>query len=153
MNNFLQNYRKNKIQSENIDPPLAGAVSWYTPSWGPGRRSVRPVWGRRLGPSPWWGPGRSPKRAKASFFGFGTDSGRTATGKAPNSALRPAFGRPEGPFRYVPGSCPANTRPGRPIYGPEALLHNIESLPQKKPDLQRASCFPITFFQWRPEQP
>jgi hypothetical protein len=51
------------------------------------------------------------------------------------------------PFHtFLPGP------PGRPIYGPEALLHNIE-LPKKKQDFQRASCFPITFSQWRPDQP
>ncbi len=41
------------------------------------------------------------------------------------SALRSAFGRPEGRFRCFPGSSPA-ILPGRPIYGPEALLRNIE---------------------------
>jgi hypothetical protein len=64
------------------------------------------------------------------FFGqvvFGPDEGcgfegtLTATGKTPKSFLRPAFGRPEGPFRCFPGSSPAKIRPGRPIYGPEAL--------------------------------
>ncbi len=48
------------------------------------------------------------------------------TVKEPNSALRPAFGRPEGRFRFFPGSRPAKIRPGRPIYGPEALLRNME---------------------------
>ena len=57
-------------------------------------------------------PGR-----KSDFF-------RTATGKAPKSALRPAEGRPEGQFRCVPGSSPATIRRGVPIYGPEALLRN-----------------------------
>ncbi len=56
----------------------------------------------------------------------GPDFGRTATGKAPELALRPAFGRPEGRFRRFPGSSPAEIRPGRPIYGPEARLRNIE---------------------------
>ena len=52
--------------------------------------------------------------------------GRAATGNAPKSALRPAFGRPEGRFRFFPGSSPAKIRPGRSTSGPEALLHNIE---------------------------
>ncbi len=56
----------------------------------------------------------------------GPDIGRTATGKAPKSALPPAEGRPEGRFRCFPGSSPAKIWPGRPIYGPEPLLHNIE---------------------------
>ncbi len=46
--------------------------------------------------------------------------------KASTSALRSAFGRPEGRFRCFPGSSPAKIRPGRLISGPEALLHNIE---------------------------
>jgi hypothetical protein len=37
-----------------------------------------------------------------------------------------AFGQPEGPVRCSPGSSPAEIRSGMPIYGPEALLHNIE---------------------------
>jgi hypothetical protein len=56
----------------------------------------------------------------------GPDFGRTATGKAPKSPLRPAFGRPQSRFRRFPGSSPAKIQPGRLIYGPEALLHNIE---------------------------
>ncbi len=65
-------------------------------------------------------PGR--KSARPS----GPDFGRTATGKRPKSALRPALCRPEGRFKCFPGSSPAKIRPGRPIYGPEALLSNIE---------------------------
>jgi hypothetical protein len=57
---------------------------------------------------------------------FGPDFGRTATWKAPKSALRPAFGRPEGRFRCFPGSSPTKIQPGSPTYGPEALLRNIE---------------------------
>jgi hypothetical protein len=56
----------------------------------------------------------------------GLDFGRTATGKAPKLALRPDFGRPEGRVRCFPSSSPAKIRPGRPIYGPEALLCNID---------------------------
>ncbi len=39
---------------------------------------------------------------------------------------RPSEGRPEGRFRCFPGKNPATIRPGRPIYGPEALLRTIE---------------------------
>jgi hypothetical protein len=56
----------------------------------------------------------------------GSDFGRTAIGKAPKTAFRPAEGRPDGQFRCFPGSSPAKIRPGRPIYGPEALLRNME---------------------------
>ncbi len=52
--------------------------------------------------------------------------GRAATGEVPKSALRPAFGRPEGRSRYFPGSSPAKIQPGRPISVPEAPLRNIE---------------------------
>jgi hypothetical protein len=55
----------------------------------------------------------------------GPDFGRTATGKAPKSVLRPAEGRPEGRFRCLPGSSSAKIRPGRRIYGPEAVLRNM----------------------------
>ncbi len=51
----------------------------------------------------------------------GPDFGRTATGKAPRAAPRPAVGRPEGRSRFLPGSSPAKIRPGRSISGPEAL--------------------------------
>ncbi len=54
----------------------------------------------------------------------GPDFGQTATRKAPTSALRPAQGRAEGRFRCFPGSGPAKIQPGRPTYGPEALLRN-----------------------------
>ena len=40
--------------------------------------------------------------------------------------LRPADGRPDGVFRCFPGSSPAKIRPGRPTYGPEALLRDTE---------------------------
>ncbi len=40
--------------------------------------------------------------------------------------LWPAEGQPESRFRFSPGSSPAKTRPRKPIYGPEALLVNIE---------------------------
>ncbi len=56
----------------------------------------------------------------------GPDFGRTATGKKPKSVLRQAVGQPEGRCRCFPGSSPAKSRPGRPIYGPEALLRNIK---------------------------
>ena len=35
-------------------------------------------------------------------------------------------GRPKGRFLCFPGSSPAKIRPGRPIFGPEALLRKIE---------------------------
>ena len=60
-----------------------------------------------------------PGRKSAFRAGFWSDCYRENTG--------PAFGRPEGRFRCFPGSSPTKIRPGRPIYGPEALLHNIES--------------------------
>jgi hypothetical protein len=65
-------------------------------------------------------------RNRASGPEIGPDSGRTATGKAPRSALRPAFGGPEGRFQCFPDSSPAKIRPGSLISGPEALLCNIE---------------------------
>jgi hypothetical protein len=37
------------------------------------------------------------------------------------------IGRPECRFRFFPGSSPAKIRPGRPIYGPEALLPNYRN--------------------------
>ena len=56
----------------------------------------------------------------------GPDFRETAIGKTPKSVLRPAEGRAESRFRFFPGSSPAKIRPGSPIYGPEALLRNIE---------------------------
>ncbi len=56
---------------------------------------------------------------------FGDGFQPDCCGRAPKAALRPAFGRPEGRFRCFPESSPAEIRPGRPIYGPEALLRNI----------------------------
>ncbi len=56
----------------------------------------------------------------------GPDFGRTATRKTPKSAIRPAEGQPEIRFLFFPGSSPSKFQPGRPIYGPEALLRNIE---------------------------
>ncbi len=50
----------------------------------------------------------------------------TGTWKTMKSGLRPAKCRPEGKCRCFPGRGPAKIRPGRPIYGPEALLRNIE---------------------------
>ncbi len=34
--------------------------------------------------------------------------------------------RPEGLFLYFLGSNPAEIQPGRPIYGPEAILRNMK---------------------------
>ncbi len=59
------------------------------------------------------------------------DFGQTATGNSPKSALRPAWGQPENPKSSPEGWLtarmygpvepgPAEIRPGRPIYGPEA---------------------------------
>ena len=56
------------------------------------------------------------------------ERGQPAIGEEPTSALRPAFGRPEGRFGSLPGSRLAKIRPGRPIYGPEAVLHDSCSL-------------------------
>ena len=53
------------------------------------------------------------------------DFGRTATGKEPTSALRPAESRPEMRFRFFPGSSPAKIRPGRPSYGLETLFYCV----------------------------
>ncbi len=62
-------------------------------------------------------PGR-----KSDFrAGFWPDCYRESTKIGP-----PAEGQPEGRFRCFPGSSPAEIRPGRLIYGPEALLRNIE---------------------------
>ncbi len=58
----------------------------------------------------------------------GPDFGRTATGKTPKLALRPAFGRPEGRCRCFPGSSPAQIQPGRPISVQEALMRNIREV-------------------------
>ncbi len=55
----------------------------------------------------------------------GPDFGRTATGNTPKSALRPAFGRPEGRFPCFPNS-PAKIWPGRPMSAPEALSRDIK---------------------------
>ena len=68
----------------------------------------------------------SAARSASGNLPSGQDFGRTATGKAPKSALRPAFGRPEGRLWCFPDISPAKIRPERPIYGPEALLRNIE---------------------------
>jgi hypothetical protein len=38
--------------------------------------------------------------------------------------LRPTFCFTKGRFRCLPGISLGNIRPGGPIYGPEALLHN-----------------------------
>ncbi len=46
--------------------------------------------------------------------------------KAPKSAFRPAEGRSKGGFRCFTGISPANIWPKRQIYGPEALLRNME---------------------------
>ncbi len=59
----------------------------------------------------------------------GPDFSRTAPGTPPKAAPRPADGLREGRFRCFPGSSLAKIRPGRPIYGPEALLRNTEYTP------------------------
>ncbi len=86
-----------------------------------------------------FGPKRSwvPKPYKFTRFGGGCPlagspvdrarSCRRSAGKTPKSILQLAFGRPEGRFRCLRGSSPAKLRPGRPIYGPEALVRNIKS--------------------------
>ncbi len=66
------------------------------------------------------------ERFRAVHRPSGPDFGRTVNGKSPKSGLRPALGRPEGLFCFFPGISPAKIRPGRPIYGPEALLQNIK---------------------------
>ncbi len=52
--------------------------------------------------------------------------GRILAGHLPGKHRNRSLGRPEGRFPWFPGSSPAKIRPGRPIYGPEALLRNIE---------------------------
>ncbi len=50
--------------------------------------------------------------------------GRTEIG--PPVGRRPAGGPREDRFRCLPGGSPAQIRPGRPIFGPEALMRNTE---------------------------
>ncbi len=50
------------------------------------------------------GPVGHPQGVQGKTLISGPDFGRTATGKAPVSALRPTEGRPEGRFRGFPGS-------------------------------------------------
>ncbi len=67
-------------------------------------------------------------RNSASGLEIGPPGGTLAEllpGKIRNRPPRLAFGRQEGRFRIFPGSSPAKILPGRPNYGPEALLHNI----------------------------
>ncbi len=52
--------------------------------------------------------------------------GQMLAGLLPGKNRNLPSGRPEGRFRFFPGGSPAKIRPGRPIYGPEAILHNIE---------------------------
>ncbi len=55
--------------------------------------------------------------------------GRILAGLLPGKHRHRPSGRPEGLFRCVPGSSPAEIWPGRPpISGPKALLRNIEYL-------------------------
>ncbi len=70
------------------------------------------------------GPKTTPKGGARSAQPFGVVAG--APGKESKSVLRPAFGQPEARFRYFPGGGPAKMRPGRPTYGPETPLRNIE---------------------------
>jgi hypothetical protein len=63
-----------------------------------------------------------PGRKSAFRAGFWVDCYRENT----EIRLRRAEGRPAGRFQGFPGSSPAKMRPGRPIYGQEALLRNIE---------------------------
>ncbi len=79
------------------------------------------------------------------FIGFGdisepgTAPGVTLKSRMSDEALKMrihqryqiliATRRPEGRFRFFPGSSPAKFRPGSPISGPEALVHNIEYPP------------------------
>ena len=88
-------------------------------------------------------PGYSMLHNSVSGPVIGLDFGRTATGKAPKSALRPAFGRPECRFRCFPGSSPAKILPGRPISGPEALLRNIEYDPSPR-GVEVKYCYRLT---------
>ncbi len=55
--------------------------------------------------------------------------GRILAGLLPEKHQNRPSGRPKAgrraDFGTFPGSSPARIRPGRPIYGPEALLRNI----------------------------
>ncbi len=53
-------------------------------------------------------------------------SGRILAGLLPGKHRNLPFGRPEGRFLCLPCSSPFKIRPGRPSYGPEAPLRNIE---------------------------
>ena len=67
-----------------------------------------------------------PARKSAFRAGFWPDCYRERTQIGLPAGLRPAGGLIS--VLSFPGSSPAKIRPGRPIYGPEALLHNIEYL-------------------------
>ncbi len=53
---------------------------------------------------------------------FWPDCYRASIKIGPPAGIRPVGG----PISVFSGSSPAKTRPGMPIYGPEALLRNIE---------------------------
>ncbi len=135
-----------EFQAKILTRPLRGRCLSTPLFWGPGRRSDRPLSGRRLGPG-----GRVDLRSErmqaplVSGWILG-NCYRESTELCPLASLRVNFGT-------FPVTCPAKIRPRRAIYDPEALLHDMESLPKKKPGFQRASCFPIALFQWRPEPP
>jgi hypothetical protein len=61
--------------------------------------------------------------------------GLILAGLPPGKNRNRPFGGQEGRCRCFPGSSPAKIRPGRPIYGPEALLCNIDHYNDKP------SCF------------
>ena len=69
-------------------------------------------------------------RNGASGPEIGPDFGRTATGKSPKLAIRPAFGRPEGRFQCLPGSSPAKIRPGSRNRVGASRTHHAYACPQ-----------------------
>ncbi len=74
--------------------------------------------------------------------GFRPNFGRTATGKEPKSALRPAPGR-RTDFQFFPGISLAKIRSGSPISGPEPLLRSIEYNASQGPGRIAALLGPI----------
>ncbi len=79
---------------------------------------------------------RPTERRRCSWFYFMLRSsvfgpeigfpGRMLAGPLPGKHQNRPFGRPEGRFRFSPGSSPAKIRPGRPSSGPEVVFCNIE---------------------------
>jgi hypothetical protein len=70
-------------------------------------------------------PARKPDFRPGSTGASGPEIGlpdRMAAGLLPGKHRH----RPEDRSRFFPGCGPAEIRPGRPIYGPEALLRNID---------------------------